>query len=48
MRKTKIPMRRFGKHDELTGPILLLASNAGSFMTGSCLCVDGGHLCSSL
>ncbi|MEM6653864.1 MAG: SDR family NAD(P)-dependent oxidoreductase, partial [Pseudomonadota bacterium] len=32
MRK-RIPMRRFGEHEELSGPLLLLASDAGSFMT---------------
>lgn len=39
-----IPMRRLGRLDELDGPLLLLASSAGSFMTGSVLTVDGGHL----
>ncbi|MEM9841784.1 MAG: SDR family oxidoreductase, partial [Pseudomonadota bacterium] len=34
MRK-RIPMRRFGEHEELSGPLLLLASDAGSFMTGA-------------
>jgi NAD(P)-dependent dehydrogenase (short-subunit alcohol dehydrogenase family) len=43
-----IPMRRTGKLEELTGPLLLLASDAGSFMTGSTIEVDGGHLCTSL
>ena len=47
MRK-RIPMRRFGEHEELSGPLLLLASDAGSFMTGSTLVVDGGHMWSSL
>lgn len=42
--KTRIPMRRFGEHDELSGPLLLLASEAGSFMTGSTIVVDGGHV----
>ncbi len=44
----RIPMRRIGRFEELDGPLLLFASTAGSFMTGSVLAVDGGHLCSSL
>ena len=36
------PMNRFGKPDELIGATLLLASDAGSFITGSELVVDGG------
>ena len=47
MRK-RIPMRRFGDHEELSGPLLLLASDAGSFMTGSTIVVDGGHMWNSL
>jgi NAD(P)-dependent dehydrogenase (short-subunit alcohol dehydrogenase family) len=43
-----IPMRRFGEFEDLTGPILLLASDASSYMTGSVLVVDGGHVCASL
>lgn len=43
-----VPMQRLGTLAELEGPFLLLASNAGSFMTGSLLAVDGGHLVSSL
>jgi NAD(P)-dependent dehydrogenase (short-subunit alcohol dehydrogenase family) len=39
----KIPMRRVGEAKELRGPLLLLASDASSFMTGSTLIVDGGH-----
>ncbi|MDX2154953.1 MAG: glucose 1-dehydrogenase [Hyphomicrobiaceae bacterium] len=39
-----VPMRRLGRLQELDGPLLLLASRAGSFMTGSTLVVDGGHL----
>jgi NAD(P)-dependent dehydrogenase (short-subunit alcohol dehydrogenase family) len=38
-------LNRWGEPEELAGPALLLASNAGSFMTGSTLLVDGGILC---
>jgi NAD(P)-dependent dehydrogenase (short-subunit alcohol dehydrogenase family) len=44
----RIPQRRLGEAKELDGPLLLLASNAGSYMTGSVLAVDGGHLVSGL
>jgi NAD(P)-dependent dehydrogenase (short-subunit alcohol dehydrogenase family) len=43
-----IPMRRFGNFDDLDGPILLLASDASRYMTGSVIVVDGGHICASL
>ena len=43
-----VPMRRVGELEELSGPVLLLASDAGSFMTGSTIEVDGGQLCNSL
>ncbi len=38
----KTPMARFGEAPELVGAALLLASDAGSFITGSQLVVDGG------
>jgi len=44
----RIPMRRLGDQSELDGALLLLASSAGKFMTGSVLTVDGGHLVSGL
>jgi NAD(P)-dependent dehydrogenase (short-subunit alcohol dehydrogenase family) len=37
-----IPQRRLGAHVDLEGPLLLLASDAGAYMTGSVLVVDGG------
>lgn len=39
---------RWGKPDELAGPALLLASEAGSYITGSTLLVDGGCLARTL
>ena len=46
--KKMIPMRRLGKPEELDGALLLLATDAGSWMTGSVIAVDGGHLVSAL
>jgi NAD(P)-dependent dehydrogenase (short-subunit alcohol dehydrogenase family) len=37
------PMKRFGEAQELAGATLLLASDAGSFMTGTEILVDGGY-----
>ena len=37
------PMKRFGEAQELSGAILLLASDAGSFITGAEILVDGGY-----
>ncbi len=44
----KTPAGRIGQLHELDGPLLLLASDAGSFVNGVALPVDGGHLVSSL
>jgi NAD(P)-dependent dehydrogenase (short-subunit alcohol dehydrogenase family) len=44
----RVPQRRLGQLSELDGPLLLLISDAGSFMTGSVVAVDGGHLVSGL
>ncbi len=39
-----IPMRRFGEDGDLDGPLLLLASKGGRWMTGASVVVDGGHV----
>lgn len=44
----RIAMRRFGAFADLDGALLLLASSASTFMTGSDIVVDGGHLLTPL
>jgi len=44
----RVPQRRVGRLAELDGPLLLLASDASSFITGAVIPVDGGHLVSTL
>ena len=39
---SKNPMNRIGQPEELKGAVALLCSNAGSYITGQNLCVDGG------
>lgn len=41
--KREVPVGRFGADGDLDGTLLLLASNAGSFITGATLVVDGGQ-----
>lgn len=43
MRK-RVPQRRFGTPEDLDGALLLLASDASRYMTGSVITVDGGFL----
>ncbi len=42
--KRQIPMGRFGEVEDLDGPLLLLASDAGRYITGSTIVADGGQL----
>ena len=44
----RVPQRRLGQMADLDGPLLLLASDASRFMTGTEIVADGGHLVSSL
>lgn len=44
----RIPQRRLGQAGDLDGPLLLLASDASLYMTGSSIVIDGGHLHSTL
>lgn len=45
---SRIPQRRLGNKEDLDGALLLLASDASAYMTGSIIEVDGGHLVSTL
>jgi NAD(P)-dependent dehydrogenase (short-subunit alcohol dehydrogenase family) len=44
----RIPQRRFGEPCELDAPLLLLASDASSYINGAVLPVDGGHSVNTL
>ena len=47
-RTAAIPQQRIGQMSDLDGPLLLLASPASAFMTGSTITVDGGHTLAGL
>ena len=44
----RVPQRRLGRMDDLDAPLLLLASDAGGYMTGAVVPVDGGHRVASV
>jgi NAD(P)-dependent dehydrogenase (short-subunit alcohol dehydrogenase family) len=44
----RVPQRRLGQLDDLNGPLLLLATDASRYMTGSVIVVDGGHTVGAL
>jgi L-rhamnose 1-dehydrogenase len=41
---SRIPLRRFGDPKDVVGPVLFLASDLSSYVTGSHIVVDGGAL----
>jgi NAD(P)-dependent dehydrogenase (short-subunit alcohol dehydrogenase family) len=42
--KRDIPMGRFGQTGDLDGALLLMASDAGAYMTGATIVIDGGQV----
>lgn len=45
---TRTPMGRFGRHEEVVGTAVFLASDAASFIVGQAITVDGGILASGV
>ncbi|MGE3933206.1 MAG: SDR family oxidoreductase, partial [Rhodospirillaceae bacterium] len=44
----RVPLRRLATPADLDGPLLLLCSGAGAYMTGAVVTVDGGMTLSAL
>ncbi len=44
MKQAELPLGRFGRADEITPTVLLLASGAGSFYVGQTLSPNGGDI----
>jgi gluconate 5-dehydrogenase len=42
----KIPMKRFGRLEELGGAVVFLCSDAAAYITGQIIYIDGGYLAS--
>lgn len=40
---SNVPLRRLGEPDEVAAVIVFLTSDAASYVTGTCINVDGGH-----
>ncbi|MBY0270215.1 MAG: SDR family oxidoreductase [Burkholderiales bacterium] len=40
---SNVPLQRLGEPDEVAAVIVFLASDAASYVTGTCVNVDGGH-----
>jgi NAD(P)-dependent dehydrogenase (short-subunit alcohol dehydrogenase family) len=45
---SRTALGRWGETSELVGPALLLASDAGSYITGTAIVVDGGTIVKTL
>jgi NAD(P)-dependent dehydrogenase (short-subunit alcohol dehydrogenase family) len=45
--RARVPQHRFGQYADFDAPLLLLATAAGRYMTGTQIVVDGGHLCNT-
>lgn len=41
--RSEVPVRRFGRPDEIADAVVFLSSERASFITGACLVVDGGQ-----